>query len=150
MIGQMFLTAILAAILLYAWSAYRKAPAIGLLSVAIALVALYFVWMPAQATWLAHAAGIGRGADLILYTWVLISLLILLNLHLKLRAQSELVTRLARAVALAEARRTPPAVSAPSGAPARSADTLAHAAMRSPAALARRGGRRSGPRQLSF
>jgi small membrane protein len=105
MIGQIFLTAILAAILLYAFTAYRKAPVIGLAAVAIALAGLSLVWMPEQATWLAHAAGIGRGADLILYTWVLISLLILLNLHLKLRAQAELVTRLARAMALAEANR---------------------------------------------
>jgi hypothetical protein len=108
MIGQLFLTAILAAILLYAWSAYRKAPVIGLASVVVALAGLYFVWMPDQATWLAHRAGIGRGVDLIVYTWVLISLLMLLNLHLKLRAQAELITRLARAMALAEAGRTTP------------------------------------------
>jgi small membrane protein len=108
MIGQLFLTAILALILLYAWTAYRKAPVIGLLSVAGAFAGLYFVWMPTQATWLAHQAGIGRGADLILYTWVLISLLMLLNLHLKLRAQAELITKLARAMALAEAERTAP------------------------------------------
>ena len=109
MIGQIFLTTLLAGILVYAASAYRKAPAIGLMAVAAALAGLYFVWMPAQATLIAHQAGIGRGVDLIIYTWVLISLLIVINLHLKLRAQSELITKLARSVALADAdRSTPP------------------------------------------
>ena len=49
---------------------------------------------------LADLVGVGRGADLILYLWVLISLLILFNLHLKLRSQMELITELAREVAL--------------------------------------------------
>ena len=61
------------------------------------------MWCPAHSTWLAELVGIGRGVDLILYTWVCISLLVLLNLHLKLRTQMELVTILARKAALAEA-----------------------------------------------
>ena len=48
--------------------------------------------------------GIGRGSDLILYTWVVISLLIMLNLHLKLRLQLDMITRLARAVAIDRAK----------------------------------------------
>ena len=43
----------------------------------------------------------GRGVDLILYLWVCISLILLLNLHLKLRTQHELITALARRIALA-------------------------------------------------
>jgi small membrane protein len=53
---------------------------------------------------LAEVAGIGRGVDLIIYTWVVISLLVVLNLHLKLRAQMELITALAREIAIANAR----------------------------------------------
>jgi hypothetical protein len=49
--------------------------------------------------------GIGRGVDLILYTWVVISLIMLLNLHLKLRSQLELITLLARKIAIADALR---------------------------------------------
>ena len=41
--------------------------------------------------------------DLIMYLWVCISLIVLLNLHLKLRSQHELITALARAIALANA-----------------------------------------------
>ena len=65
---------------------------------------LYFVWFPSHATILAELAGIGRGVDLILYVWVVISLLIVLNLHLKLRAQMELITALAREIAIVKAQ----------------------------------------------
>jgi len=64
---------------------------------------LYFVWIPAHASRLAELVGIGRGVDLILYTWVMISLIMLLNLHLKLRSQLELITLLARKIAIADA-----------------------------------------------
>lgn len=104
MIAQLFFTALLGAILLYAVSSYRKAPVIGLASVAAGLAGLYFVWVPRHASALAAFAGIGRGADLIVYTWVVISLLMLVNLHLRLRQQTEMITQLARANALAQAK----------------------------------------------
>jgi hypothetical protein len=122
MIAQFFLTALLFSILLYAWRTYRLAPAVGLLAVAAALAGLYFVWFPAHATALAEFAGIGRGVDLIVYIWVVISLIMLLNLHLKLRAQMEVITALARTIALANAARVlsegePPAREGPHAAP---------------------------------
>ena len=104
MIAQISLSALLFAVLLYAWSQYRRAPAVGLLSVLAAFVGLYFVWMPSHATQLAAFAGVGRGVDLVIYVWVVISLLVVLNLHLKLRMQMELITALARSLALANAR----------------------------------------------
>jgi len=103
MIAQLILTGLLGGILLYAWGQYRRAPVIGLVSMLAALTGLYFVWFPAQASRLAALVGIGRGVDLILYVWVVISLIVLLNLHLKLRAQMELITVLARQLALANA-----------------------------------------------
>ena len=105
MIAQIILTGLLSCVLLYAWIEYHRAPMIGLLSVLAALAALYFVWVPAHATWLAALVGIGRGVDLILYIWVVISLLLFLNLHLKLRAQMDLITTLARAITIANASR---------------------------------------------
>ena len=104
MIAQLMLSALLGGILLYAWTEYKRAPVIGLMSVIAALTGLYFVWMPAHATWLAALVGIGRGVDLILYVWVVISLIVLLNLHLKLRQQTEVITVLARELAIANAR----------------------------------------------
>jgi small membrane protein len=115
MIAKLALTLLLSGIVLYAWVEHRRSPVVGLLSMLAAFAGLYFVWMPAQATMLAEMFGIGRGVDLIIYTWVVISLLVLLNLHLKLRAQMELITSLARALAIAGAQRaTNERVEAPS------------------------------------
>lgn len=104
MIAQIVLTALLGGILLYAWTEYRRSPVIGVFALLAACGGLYFVWLPSHATALAEFAGVGRGVDLIIYTWVVISLLLLLNLHLKLRAQMELITTLAREIAIANAR----------------------------------------------
>ena len=68
MIAQLILSALLAAILLYAWTEYRRSPAVAFLTVAIATSGLYFVWMPEHSTQLAELVGIGRGVDLILST----------------------------------------------------------------------------------
>ena len=104
MIAQVILTTLLGCVLLYAWTEYRRAPVVALFAVAAALAALYFVWVPAHATWLAQLVGIGRGVDLILYIWVVISRIVLLNLHLKLRSQLEQITILVRELAIANAR----------------------------------------------
>jgi small membrane protein len=104
MIAQFILSLLLAGILLYAWAEYRRSPAVAILAVFVATAGLYFVWFPSHSTQLAELVGIGRGVDLILYIWVCISLIVLLNLHLKLRTQMELVTVLARQVALSGAQ----------------------------------------------
>ena len=104
MIAQLLISAMLFTILLYATMTYRQAPIIGFLTVASAFVGLYFVWFPSHATRLAELVGISRGVDLILYVWVCISLVVLLNLHLKLRTQTELITTLARKIAITEAQ----------------------------------------------
>lgn len=100
MIAQLVFSIMLAGILLYAWTEYRRSPVIALAAVLAACGGLYFVWLPAHATLLAEAVGVGRGVDLIIYVWVLISLLVVFNLHLKLRSQMELITGLAREIAI--------------------------------------------------
>ena len=102
MIAQLILSVLLAGILLYAWTEYRRSPVVALLSLLVTTAGLYFVWFPTHSTWLAELVGIGRGVDLILYTWVCISLIVLLNLHLKLRTQMEVITTLARKIALTD------------------------------------------------
>ena len=105
MIVQLLLSLLLGAILIYAFAERRRSPVVGALALAASLAGLYFVWMPVHATALAELAGVGRGVDLIIYTWVVISLLVLLNLHLKLRAQNGAITTLARAIAIGDALR---------------------------------------------
>jgi hypothetical protein len=147
MIAQIFFSLLLCPVFLYAWIEYRRSPVVAILSSVVALAGLYFVWVPSHSTWLAEFVGIGRGVDLILYTWVGISLIVILNLHLKLRTQLELITVLARTIALANPIANP--IAPPAGGPA---DPVAaafprdvRATQRSPekAALAPTGGRRS-------
>lgn len=103
MIAQVVLSLLLGVVLLYAWVQYRRSPIVAILACVVSLVGFYFVWIPSHATRVAELVGIGRGADLVLYLWVCISLVVLLNLHLKLRTQHELLTQLARSIALANA-----------------------------------------------
>jgi len=104
MIAQFILSLLLVGVLIYAWSEYRRSPTVAGLSVLAATAGLYFVWFPAHSMLLAELVGVGRGVDLVIYIWVCISLIVLLNLHLKLRTQMDMITTLARHVALAEAR----------------------------------------------
>jgi hypothetical protein len=103
MIAQVGLSLLLGIVLLYAWAQYRRSPFVTILSCVVSLIGFYFVWIPSHATRVAEFVGIGRGADLVLYLWACISLIVLLNLHLKLRTQHELLTQLARSIALANA-----------------------------------------------
>lgn len=112
MIAQFLLSALLLGMLAYAGVAARRTRLVaGLIGLA-ALAGLFFVWSPDAANRLAHDVGIGRGADLVLYVWVILSMLVGLNLHLRLRNQAELTTRLARTLALLEARTDRPGESA--------------------------------------
>ncbi len=100
MIAQALLSILLGCVLVYAWAQYKRSPLVAGASMIAGGAGLYLVWAPEQSTAIAEFIGIGRGADLILYLWVCISLNMLLNVHLKLRSQHETLTKLARAMAL--------------------------------------------------
>ena len=104
MTAQIVLSILMAGVLLYAGNERRRSPVVAWASIVAAIAGLYFTWVPDHATFLAHWTGIGRGVDLVLYVWVCITLIVLLTLPLKLRPQMELVTVLARTIALAEAK----------------------------------------------
>lgn len=108
MIAQLFFSILLSLAGVYAWASFRRTPQIALMVGGSTLAGLYFVWFPGHATWLAERVGIGRGVDLILYVWVVVSILAILNLHLLVRGQLELITILARKIALAEATQPKP------------------------------------------
>lgn len=98
---QVILTLGLLAALIYA-SAQRLVPrAVTLAFVFIVAVGIYFVWLPDHATVVAQWLGVGRGTDLLIYLWILLTLIVGVNLHLKIRAAREEITKLTRAIALA-------------------------------------------------
>jgi hypothetical protein len=51
----------------------------------------------------ARFLGVGRGADLALYVWIVVSLLLLANIHFRLRSQKAMITHLTREIAIHEA-----------------------------------------------
>ena len=105
MIAQILFTLVLSAVVLIAFAQLPQIPLVGSIAIVAAVFGAYIVWMPDHATYLANLIGIGRGADLVLYVWVLISSAVLLLLYLNIREQLQLITELVRSMALAEARR---------------------------------------------
>ena len=71
------------------------------------IVGVYFVWQPNHATIIAKTVGVGRGADLLLYCWIVISLLLIVLLNRKLRKHMELITKLSRHIALSSVAGAP-------------------------------------------
>lgn len=102
MMIQVLLTLGLVVLVAYAYAQREKSRVIRFGMTAVGLVGLYFVWLPDDANDLAHLVGVGRGADLVLYCWIIISLIVALNLHLVARANLRLITELARHIALSE------------------------------------------------
>jgi hypothetical protein len=105
---QFILTVSLLAVGLYAVALRRRIPLLGNLGALVTMGALYLVWRPTDATALAAWLGIGRGVDMIFYCWVVISLVMILNLHLKIRIQTETLTELVRRLAIAQPFAVPP------------------------------------------
>ena len=100
---KLLLTSALLAALLYAWTQHSLARLVRAALYSVIFVGILFVWDPELTNDIAHFAGIGRGADLVFYVWIVLSFIAILNLHLKLKQSHVLLTDLARYIALAEA-----------------------------------------------
>ena len=88
----------------YGWRQRSISPAIGFTMPLVSLGGIALVLRPQWAQAAAGLLGIGRGADLILYVWTVVSLLLLANLHFRMRGQAEVITTLTRELAILEAR----------------------------------------------
>ncbi|MGA8033086.1 MAG: DUF2304 domain-containing protein [Casimicrobiaceae bacterium] len=106
MIIQVLLISGLALCLVYAFLQRRKSRLVSSSLATVSLAGIYFVLEPDRANELAHLAGVGRGADLVFYCWVVISLVVSVNLQFKIMALRGDITELARALALQEASRS--------------------------------------------
>ena len=103
MIFQIGAIAVLAMLILYAFGQRRRSGPISYGIIAAALAGIVLVAFPDLSTAVANAVGISRGADLVFYVFMLIVFAAIANLHLRLRAQNEVVTLLARELAIATA-----------------------------------------------
>lgn len=101
---QILLTLGLAAALVYA-SVQRIMPrAVRLTFALLVALGIYLVWLPEHTTLLANWLGVGRGTDLLIYLWILLTFIVGLNLHLKIQSAREEISQLVQAVALATAK----------------------------------------------
>lgn len=103
MIIQIVLSIGLGVCLFYVVSLGRSSATIRASLFVIVVAGLVFVWFPNITNRIAKIVGVGRGADLVMYVWIVVNLLLVLRLHLKLRDQSEILTKIARRIALNEA-----------------------------------------------
>ena len=101
---QILLTACFAAVALYALAQHSRIRLIARGLILLSVTAIFFVWNPGLTTAIAALLGIGRGADLVMYFLFVLLVFQLLVLHLKLQSQLALITRLARRLAMDDAR----------------------------------------------
>ena len=100
MIIQFILVLGLLLTLLYAFVQRRKSRMVSLAISVTSVAGIYFVLFPSHTTALAHALGVGRGADLVVYCWIVISLVISMNLRFRIGELHGQITELARELAI--------------------------------------------------
>lgn len=98
------LTLLMGSVLLLATLMRRRSPAVALAMAVVAVAGVWFAWRPDDLNHLAHAVGVGRGADLALYLGLSLVLLALAGLYLQLRHLQNRFTQLAREIALMQAK----------------------------------------------
>jgi hypothetical protein len=86
--------------LVYAFVQRQKSRAISLMLAATSTAGIVFVAFPELSSQLATYVGIGRGADLILYCWLIISLVVSVNLQFKILSLQRNITDLTREISL--------------------------------------------------
>ncbi len=98
-LSQILLLAGLALFVLYIFR-LRSVLADRLIYLACALVGTFLVIFPEDATEVAHLLGIGRGADLLFYLFIMVSLFYIVSLNAEIRRLKRQVTLLIRQQAL--------------------------------------------------
>lgn len=99
-----FLTVLGLLAITYGVREWRHSRLVGFSLISISMVGSVLVWMPHVADSLAKIAGVGRGADMILYCYSAISFVMILNLGLKQRELHQSITELARHIAISAPR----------------------------------------------
>lgn len=100
---KLLLCLLLAACGAYGWRERRTSPLVGYATPLCALAGIVLVLNPQVSSHFARLLGVGRGADLVFYLWTVISALLIANVHFRLRYQKEMLTTLARELALLSA-----------------------------------------------
>jgi small membrane protein len=100
MLIQILLTLALIGYGAYAQFQRRVSHIVSNLSTLACGAGFILVWNPGLSNDLARLVGVGRGADLLFYVFIAVSGFIGLYLHLRVDVNMQMVTELARAIAL--------------------------------------------------
>ena len=71
----------------------------------VGIAGCFFVLVPQKASELAHLMGVGRGADLVMYLYVALTLFLFLRFQIRIKALEDRTTELIRHIALLNAKR---------------------------------------------
>lgn len=107
MIIQWILVTGLLFFLFYALLRRTKSRFVNAAIATTSIAGIYFVLFPEQTNDIARWMGVGRGADLILYCWLVISLIVSVILQFKIMSLEEMMTELARELAMCTPREPP-------------------------------------------
>lgn len=100
MLIQFILTIIFLVILLYVVLVNSLSLIVKVLMYTLCLCGCTFVWFPSITIYIANFLGVGRGADLLLYTWISVSCLLVFIGFLNVTRVNRDITILARKIAL--------------------------------------------------
>jgi hypothetical protein len=100
-----FIVPFLVALIIYGIANRRRSPVVGFPLMFLAAAGIGATINPDALQMVADAIGVGRGVDLAIYIFMLAGVFLIVNIHLRIRAQSETLTRLARDVAIRDAGR---------------------------------------------
>jgi len=119
---------LIAAILLFVLYAFQMRTLLRdrLIYLALVSAGLIFILFPELSTRVANLVGIGRGADLVLYTFIVVALFNHVSLISRMRGLERQLTQLVRTIAVDEPRSVPeqPAATPTGQAPAQPAAEL--------------------------
>ena len=97
---QIFLLFIIFVLACFIYLQRVTSAAVRLTVLALLATGAYFVLIPEHANAVARLLGVGRGADLMMYLWVVVSLFMILLLYLKIIELNRSITRIARHLAI--------------------------------------------------
>lgn len=100
---QILLISVLICCILYGAYNSHRSKAVALSIIAFGFAGIYFVFDPNKTSVLAHYLGVGRGADLIVYCWIVISGGIVALQQFRLIAIQRDITELVRQTSIIEA-----------------------------------------------
>ena len=94
---------LIAGLVAFAWYVFRVRSVLfdRIIYLILAGGGLVFVLHPSLSTWIANRVGIGRGTDLVFYTFIIFSLFYFVNITSELKRLEQKMTELVRTLALA-------------------------------------------------